>query len=44
MFCLPSGDIHLSQQFVTVSEILETFVILQAMLLPIKLPAASAVF
>ena len=55
IFCLSSGDICLSLgvflpcSFVTVSELLcceffEAFVILTAILLPIKSPVASAVF
>ena len=55
MFCLSSGDIHLylgislSFSFVVVSELfsgelLETFVMLLVILLPIKPPVASAVF
>ena len=52
MFCLFSGDICLSVSIsvsLSVSEVfwgkfLETFVILLAMLLPIKSPVASAVF
>ena len=55
MFCLSSGDIYLSLgtslscSFKTVFELFcrerfETFVILLAILLPIKSPIASAVF
>ena len=55
IFCLPSGDIYLSLgvflpcSFVTVSELFrcedfEVFVILSAVLLPIKSSAASAFF
>ena len=54
-FCLSSGDVYLSIgislscSFVIVSELfcselLETFVILSTILLPIKSPVASAVF
>ena len=55
IFCLSSGDIYLSfgislsRSFLIISELfcgklLETFVILLAILLPIKSPVASAVF
>ena len=55
IFCLSSGDIYLSlgislpYSFVTVfesfySELLEVFIILLAILLPIKSPVVSAVF
>ena len=52
-FCLSSGDtwlsLGISSSFVTVyelfwGEVFETFVILSAIFLPIKLPVASAVF
>ena len=52
-FCISSGDTYLSLSisslFVTAyelfwGEVFETFVILSAILLPIKLPVASAVF